>query len=83
MKWALGKIATVQGRYYAMDRDKRWDRVENILPCDGIWRRTKYTDPVAALSESYEKSVFDEFVMPTVIVKQMNSQWHWLSPKIL
>ncbi|MNO14870.1 2,3-bisphosphoglycerate-independent phosphoglycerate mutase [compost metagenome] len=64
----VGKIATVQGRYYAMDRDKRWERVEKSYRAMVYGEGPKYTDPIKAVTESYEKSVFDEFVMPTVIV---------------
>ncbi|MCM3041435.1 2,3-bisphosphoglycerate-independent phosphoglycerate mutase [Paenibacillus motobuensis] len=66
----VGKIATVQGRYYAMDRDKRWERVEKSYRAIVYGEGPKYTDPVKAVKESYEKSVFDEFVMPTVIVDE-------------
>lgn len=64
----VGRIATVQGRYYAMDRDKRWERVEKSYRAMVYGEGPQYTDPVQAVVESYEKSVFDEFVMPTVIV---------------
>ncbi|HEY4389798.1 MAG TPA: 2,3-bisphosphoglycerate-independent phosphoglycerate mutase [Paenibacillus sp.] len=64
----IGKIATVQGRYYAMDRDKRWERVEKSYRAIVYGEGPKYTNPIKAVTESYEKSVFDEFVMPTVIV---------------
>ncbi|TCS95723.1 2,3-bisphosphoglycerate-independent phosphoglycerate mutase [Hazenella coriacea] len=63
-----GKIATVQGRYYAMDRDKRWERTEKSYQAMVYGEGPTYTDPLQAVKESYEKSVFDEFVMPTVIV---------------
>ena len=66
----VGKIATVQGRYYAMDRDKRWERVEKSYRAIVYGEGPKYTDPIKAVTESYEKSVFDEFVMPTVIVDE-------------
>lgn len=66
----VGKIATVQGRYYAMDRDKRWERVEKSYRAMVYGEGPQYTDPVQAVVESYEKSVYDEFVMPTVIVKE-------------
>jgi len=63
----IGKIATISGRYYAMDRDNRWDRVEKaynaIVSGEGI----KAYDPVAALEVSYEKGITDEFVIPTVL----------------
>ncbi|MCZ4152074.1 phosphoglycerate mutase (2,3-diphosphoglycerate-independent), partial [Escherichia coli] len=65
----IGQIATVQGRYYAMDRDKRWERVEKSYRAIVYGEGPQYTDPLKAVEESYEKSVFDEFVEPTVIVK--------------
>ena len=64
----VGKIATVQGRYYAMDRDKRWDRVEKSYRAMVYGEGPKYRDPIQALVDSYEQSVLDEFVVPTVIV---------------
>ncbi|MCM3631387.1 2,3-bisphosphoglycerate-independent phosphoglycerate mutase [Paenibacillus glycanilyticus] len=64
----VGQIATVQGRYYAMDRDKRWERTEKSYRAMVYGDGPKYTDPIKAVVESYEKSVYDEFVMPTVIV---------------
>ncbi|UFJ39948.1 2,3-bisphosphoglycerate-independent phosphoglycerate mutase [Brevibacillus humidisoli] len=63
-----GHIATVQGRYYAMDRDKRWERIEKAYRAMVYGDAPQYTDPIKAVKESYEKSVMDEFVMPTVIV---------------
>jgi len=63
----VGKIATVQGRYYAMDRDKRWERVEKSYRAMVYGEGPKYRDPIRAIVDSYEKSVFDEFVLPTVI----------------
>lgn len=63
----------MQGRYYAMDRDKRWERTEKSYRAMVYGDGPKYTDPMKAIVESYEKSVFDEFVMPTVIVKEDGS----------
>ncbi|TYP69185.1 2,3-bisphosphoglycerate-independent phosphoglycerate mutase [Paenibacillus methanolicus] len=68
----VGQIATVQGRYYAMDRDKRWERTEKSYRAMVYGEGPQYTDPIKAVVESYEKSVFDEFVMPTVIVSADN-----------
>ncbi|BFH10649.1 2,3-bisphosphoglycerate-independent phosphoglycerate mutase [Paenibacillus melissococcoides] len=68
----VGRIATVQGRYYAMDRDKRWERTEKSYRAMVYGDGPKYRDPVQAVKESYEQSVFDEFVMPTVIVDENN-----------
>ncbi|TDF97036.1 2,3-bisphosphoglycerate-independent phosphoglycerate mutase [Paenibacillus piri] len=65
----VGRIATVQGRYFAMDRDKRWERTEKSYRAMVYGEGPQYGDPMKAILESYEKSVFDEFVMPTVIVK--------------
>lgn len=66
----VGRLATVQGRYYAMDRDKRWERTEKAYQAMVYGEGPHYTDPVKAIRESYEKSVFDEFVKPTVIVDE-------------
>jgi len=66
----VGKIATVQGRYYAMDRDKRWERVEKAYRAMAYGDGPAYTDPLEAVKESYEKSIMDEFVMPTVITDE-------------
>ncbi|MBN3524528.1 2,3-bisphosphoglycerate-independent phosphoglycerate mutase [Paenibacillus apiarius] len=66
----VGQIATVQGRYYAMDRDKRWERTEKSYRAMVYGDGPKYSDPIQAVRESYENSVFDEFVMPTVIVDE-------------
>jgi 2,3-bisphosphoglycerate-independent phosphoglycerate mutase len=63
-----GKIATVSGRYYAMDRDKRWDRVERAFNAMVLGNGEKFEDPVAAVKRSYERGVTDEFVEPVTIV---------------
>ena len=63
----LGRIATVSGRYYAMDRDKRWERIEKakLAMTEGIGHKS--ADPVAAVKRSYERGVTDEFIEPVVI----------------
>lgn len=66
----IGRLATVQGRYYSMDRDKRWERTEKAYRAMVYGEGPHYTDPIQAIRESYEKSVFDEFVMPTIIVNE-------------
>ena len=66
----VGEIATVVGRYYAMDRDNRWERVE--LAYRALVHgeaETRMSDPVAALQRSYEQGVTDEFVKPVVITR--------------
>ncbi|WP_426450615.1 2,3-bisphosphoglycerate-independent phosphoglycerate mutase [Paenibacillus sp. S-38] len=65
----VGRIATVQGRYYAMDRDKRWERTEKSYRAMVYGDGPTFEDPMNAIQESYIRSVYDEFVMPTVIVK--------------
>ncbi len=64
----VGKIATLSGRYYAMDRDNRWDRVEKAYRAmtEGVAERTA-TDPVAAVEASYEQKNYDEEFVPTVL----------------
>jgi len=61
------RIATVSGRYYAMDRDKRWDRVAKAYAalCEGQGEHAP--DPATAIAQSYAKDKTDEFVLPTVI----------------
>lgn len=66
----VGQLATVQGRYYSMDRDQRWERIEKAYRAMVYGEGPAYTDPITAIKESYEKSIFDEFVVPTVIVNE-------------
>jgi 2,3-bisphosphoglycerate-independent phosphoglycerate mutase len=61
------KIATVSGRYYAMDRDKRWDRVEKAYEAMVAAKGEKATDAKGAIEQSYAKDKGDEFILPTVI----------------
>jgi 2,3-bisphosphoglycerate-independent phosphoglycerate mutase len=62
-----GRIATVCGRYYAMDRDKRWDRTDRALAAIVSGEGEHASDPVAAVRASYERGVTDEFVEPIVV----------------
>ncbi|MEJ8307348.1 2,3-bisphosphoglycerate-independent phosphoglycerate mutase [Saccharibacillus sacchari] len=63
----VGHIATVQGRYYAMDRDKRWERVELAYRAM-VYGEGEYVEsPLQAIEESYAKNVMDEFVLPAVV----------------
>jgi len=64
----VGRIATVCGRYYAMDRDKRWERIERAFNAMVLGNSEKATDPVEAVKRSYEKDVTDEFIEPVTIV---------------
>jgi 2,3-bisphosphoglycerate-independent phosphoglycerate mutase len=61
------RIATVAGRYYAMDRDKRWDRTEGALRAIVDGEGTHAADPIAAVQASYDRGITDEFIEPTVI----------------
>ena len=65
----VGKIATVMGRYYAMDRDKRWDRLENAYDALVYGEGVQDPDPIHAIEESYKNGVTDEFVEPIVCDK--------------
>lgn len=65
----VGEIATVMGRYYAMDRDNRWERVEKAYAAMVYGEGVQCADPVQAVADSYQKEVTDEFVLPTVCVK--------------
>ena len=63
-----GRIATIMGRYYGMDRDKRWDRTQKAYYSLVCGKGNVARSPVEALQKSYEEQITDEFVMPTVIV---------------
>lgn len=65
----VGKVASLSGRYYAMDRDNRWDRVEKAYAALVYGEGEQAADPVQAMADSYDKEVTDEFVLPTVIVE--------------
>jgi 2,3-bisphosphoglycerate-independent phosphoglycerate mutase len=67
VKEGVGRIATISGRYYAMDRDKRWERVDKaykVIACSG---GRKAGGPVEAMEAAYQKGETDEFIVPTVI----------------
>ena len=63
----VGKIATIMGRFYAMDRDKRWERIEKAYDALVKGEGEKFSSASSAIENSYQKEVFDEFVVPTVI----------------
>lgn len=66
----VGKIATVSGRYYAMDRDKRWERVKLAYDALVNGAGEKATDALQAIENSYKKNITDEFIKPCVIVNE-------------
>ena len=65
----VGEIATVSGRFYAMDRDNRWPRIKKAYDAIYHWEGNHATDPVEAVKDSYKEEVYDEFIVPTVIEK--------------
>ena len=65
----LGKIATVSGRYYAMDRDNRWERVVKAYDAMVNGEGIKAPDPVAMMHQSYADGVTDEFIVPAVVTE--------------
>jgi len=69
-EYGTGKIATVNGRYYAMDRDRRWERIAKAFNAMvyGDGEGGKYVDPVQGAKDSYNKGVTDEFIVPFVCV---------------
>ena len=68
-KLGVGQVATVMGRYYAMDRDKRWDRVQKAYDAIACGEGTFEADAAEAVQKSYDAGVTDEFVVPVVCVK--------------
>lgn len=65
----VGKIATVMGRYYVMDRDNRWDRVEKGYNAMVLGTGEKADSPISAVQNSYDAAKNDEFVVPTVVME--------------
>jgi len=63
----LGQVSTLGGRYYGMDRDRRWDRTEKAFRAMVYGEGEKFKDPLKAIETSYEKGVTDEFIIPVVI----------------
>ncbi|HET6768633.1 MAG TPA: 2,3-bisphosphoglycerate-independent phosphoglycerate mutase [Chitinophagaceae bacterium] len=67
---SVGKIASVSGRYYAMDRDKRWERIRLAYDALVNGAGEKATDAIAAVENSYDKNVTDEFIKPTIVIAE-------------
>ena len=72
-EYGVGRIATVSGRYYAMDRDRRWERELKAFDAmvDGV-AEARYRDPVQGVKESYNRDVTDEFIVPFVLTDERN-----------
>lgn len=66
----VGQFATVSGRYYSMDRDKRWDRVEKCYRAMVYGEGPTYKDAYECVEDSYANGIYDEFVLPSVIVRE-------------
>ena len=66
----VGKIATIMGRFYAMDRDSRWDRVQKAYECMTGGKGNKAKSAQEAMQQSYEKKITDEFIEPVCIVDE-------------
>ena len=62
------RVATISGRYYAMDRDNRWDRIARVYFAMTRGQGNAATDPVAAIGASYERKITDEFIEPIVLI---------------
>ncbi|ERN52143.1 2,3-bisphosphoglycerate-independent phosphoglycerate mutase [Alkalihalophilus marmarensis] len=65
-----GQLASLHGRYYAMDRDRRWDRVEKSYRAMVYGEGPAYQDPIELLKDSYENGIHDEFVIPSVMTNE-------------
>ena len=70
----VGKIATVSGRYYAMDRDKRWDRVQKAYEALVMGEGIRKYSAVDAVQQSYEHNRTDEFMIPTVLIEGVTNK---------
>lgn len=66
----IGEVATVSGRYYTMDRDQRWERVEMGYNALAEGKGLKAPNPFAAIEKSYDVRITDEFIEPTVIINE-------------
>ncbi|MCD8503326.1 MAG: 2,3-bisphosphoglycerate-independent phosphoglycerate mutase [Bacillaceae bacterium] len=66
----VGELATISGRYYAMDRDQRWERVEKSYRAMVYGEGVKYANASEALKDSYANGIHDEFVLPAVMTKE-------------
>ena len=68
-KIGVGKIGVISGRFYAMDRDNAWDRVEKAYDALVLGEGVQEDDPVQAIKNSYANGVTDEFMLPAVVAK--------------
>ena len=75
-----GTLASITGRYYAMDRDERWERIQKAYAALTQGAGTRTDDPLAALQESYEAGVTDEFVEPIIQINEQNEPVATIQP---
>lgn len=68
--YGVGKLATISGRYYSMDRDKRWERVKKAYDAMVYGEGPSYQDPYELIDDSYENGIYDEFVIPAVLTDE-------------
>lgn len=69
-EYGVGQFATISGRYYSMDRDKRWDRVKKAYDAMVYGKGPQYKDPYELVNDSYENGIYDEFVIPSVLTDE-------------
>ncbi|MDP1883773.1 MAG: 2,3-bisphosphoglycerate-independent phosphoglycerate mutase [Candidatus Moranbacteria bacterium] len=69
-EYGVGKIASIGGRYFGMDRNNNWDRIQKAYDAMVKGEGLKIADPVAYLQESYKKEIFDEYIEPATITEQ-------------
>ncbi|MET3697503.1 phosphoglycerate mutase [Bacillus oleivorans] len=69
-EYGVGEFATISGRYYSMDRDQRWERVEKSYRAMVYGEGPTYTDPIECVDDSYKNEIYDEFVIPSVITRE-------------
>ncbi|PLR78132.1 2,3-bisphosphoglycerate-independent phosphoglycerate mutase [Bacillus sp. V3-13] len=68
-EYGVGEFATISGRYYSMDRDKRWERVEKSYRSMVYGEGPAYSNPLELIEDSYKNGIFDEFVLPSVLTR--------------
>lgn len=71
-EYGVGQFATISGRYYSMDRDRRWDRVKKAYDAIVYGEGPGYRDPYALVDDAYEHGIYDEFVIPSVLLNDEN-----------
>jgi 2,3-bisphosphoglycerate-independent phosphoglycerate mutase len=76
----VGKVASLSGRYYAMDRDNNWDRIQKAYDSLVLGEGIKATDCIQAMQESYDNGVTDEFIVPTVITDEAGKPLSLVKP---